>query len=99
MCFDGWKNDGMWRIPNGRSFQQSANTQKPFNGFETKVAGTEWLSGKLLNLLDPNPRTLMKHILKLRTFWILLVLFLTFFVSRIVLFTEGMTNFIEEIWE
>ena len=61
------------------------------------------LLGKLLNLLDLSPRTfprtLMKRVLKLRTFWILLVLFLAFFVSRIVLFTEEMTNFILEIWE
>ena len=41
----------------------------------------------------------MKRVLNLQMFWILLVLLLTFFVSRIVLFTDEMTNFIEEIWE
>ena len=41
----------------------------------------------------------MKRVLNLQTFLVLLVLFLTFFVSRIVIFTEEMTNFIEKIWE
>ena len=58
MCFDGWKGEGMKREPIDRSFQQSANTQKPFNGFEMKVAGTELLPGKLLNLLDLNPKNI-----------------------------------------
>ena len=41
----------------------------------------------------------MKRALSLRVFWILLILFLIFFVFRIILFTEEMTNFIEKIWE
>ncbi len=48
---------------------------------------------------SPISRRLMKRTLSLRVFWILLILFLIFFVFRIILFTEEMTNFIEKIWE
>ena len=48
---------------------------------------------------SPISRRLMKRALSLRVFWILLILFLIFFVFRIILFTEEMTNFIEKIWE
>ncbi len=41
----------------------------------------------------------MKRVLSLRIFWVLLALPLTFFVSRVVLFTEDVSNFIQEVWD
>lgn len=41
----------------------------------------------------------MKRVLSLRIFWVLLALLLTFFVSRVVLFTEDVSNFIQEVWD
>ena len=41
----------------------------------------------------------MKSTLQLPVFWILLLIFLTFFVARVVLFTEDVTNLIDEMWD
>ncbi len=41
----------------------------------------------------------MRRTLQLPVFWILLLLFLAFFVARVVLFTEDVTNLIDEMWD
>ena len=41
----------------------------------------------------------MKTTLNLRLFWVVLILFLVFFVSRVVILTEDFTNFMDAIWD